>query len=192
MIRFLKTTLAYTTVLLGTFWIIGFIIFSVVAISMKYHPLEDAEAIVALTGGSDRIKEAIRLLQEGKAPFLFISGVNESVTGYHLLKEISPEWQEKIELGYQAKTTLMNALETAEWVGKKNINSIILVTSFYHIPRSLLEIKTVLPDLKIIPFAVFPKSFGEDTNWIHTRYAWQLLLEYHKFLVVYFLPGVRK
>lgn len=190
MIKFLKLFLTYVIVLLVSCWVIGFIIFASVAIATKYHPIEKAEAIVVLTGGNDRIKEAIRLLQEGNAPRLFISGVHESVTGYHLLKEISPEWQEKIELGYRAKTTHMNAIETAEWVTKNNIKSIILVTSFYHIPRSLLEIKEFITDLKITPYAVFPKSFDENTDWIHTRYAWQLFLEYHKFLVVYFVKGV--
>ena len=132
------------------------------------------------------------MLEEEIAPRLFISGVNENVTGYHLLKETPQEWQDKIELGYQAKTTRMNAIETAEWISKNKISSIILVTSFYHMPRSLLEIKTAIPDLKIIPYAVFPQNFGESTDWIHTRYAWQLFLEYHKFFIAYFFKGVVK
>ncbi len=189
--HFLKTIIGYSLILVTTFWVIGFIVFACTAIGTKYRPLESAEAIVALTGGSDRIKEAIQLLKEEKAPRLFISGVNEKVTGYHLLKELEPEWQNKIELGYQAKTTRMNAIETAKWIQKNNLSSIILVTSFYHIPRSLLEIRNVLPELKIIPYAVFPKSFEQNTKWIHTRYAWQLFLEYHKFLYVYFLKGAR-
>ncbi len=188
--KFLKTFLGYFFVLLGTIWVIGFIAFSCYAIGMKYRPTETAEAIVALTGGNDRIKEAIRLLEEDKAPKLFISGVNGNVTGFHLLKEVSKETQEKIELGYKAKTTRMNAVETAEWVQKNNIHTIILVTSFYHMPRSLLEVKRAIPNLKVSPFAVFPKSFGENTDWLHTRYAWQLFLEYHKFLVDYFFKGV--
>lgn len=188
--RFVKTILGYTFVLLMSLWVIGFILFSSYAIGIKYRPIKSTEAIVALTGGSDRIKEAIQLLKDGKADQLFISGVNENVTGYHLLKEVEPKWQEKIELGYWAKTTRMNAIETAEWIKKNKIHSIILVTSFYHMPRSLLEIKRVLPDLEITPFAVFPQSFEENTNWLHTRYAWQLFLEYHKFLVDYFFKGV--
>ena len=100
---FLKTIFAYLLILVITFWVIGFIVFVSVAIGMKYRPLEKADAIVVLTGGSDRIKEAIHLLQEGYAERLFISGVDKNVTGYHLLKEVASEWQEKIELGYQAK-----------------------------------------------------------------------------------------
>ncbi|MGN0919489.1 MAG: YdcF family protein [Alphaproteobacteria bacterium] len=190
--RLVKTILGYFIILIGAIWAIGFVVFAGISIGMKYRPLESAEAIVALTGGNDRIKEAIRLLQEKKAPRLFISGVNENVTGYHLLKETPPKWQDKIELGYQAKTTRMNAVETAGWIQKNNISSIILVTSFYHMPRSLLEIKEAVPGLKITPYAVFPHRFDQDTKWIHTRYAWQLFLEYHKFFVAYFFKGVVK
>lgn len=187
---FIKTIFGYALILLMSLWVIGFILFSSYAIGIKYRPIKSAEAIVALTGGSDRIKEAIQLLKDEKADRLFISGVNENVTGYHLLKEVEPKWQDKIELGYWAKTTRMNAIETAEWIKKNNISSIILVTSFYHIPRSLLEMKRILSDLEITPVAVFPKSFEKNTNWLHTRYAWQLFLEYHKFLIDYFFKGV--
>ena len=190
MIRFIKTVLEYLLLLGGALWLIGFLIFCGYAITLKYLPTEKADAIVTWTGGNDRISESIRLLEEEQAPRLFISGVHESVTGYHLLKEIPEDVQEKIELGYQAKTTHMNALETSEWINKNKISSAILVTSFYHMPRSMLELYRSLPELKIVPFAVFPKNFDEDTSWLHTRYAWLLFLEYHKFLVVYFLQGV--
>ena len=86
--RFLKTVLGYSLVLFASLWVIGFIIFCAYSIGMKYHPLETADAIVALTGGSDRISEAVRLLQEERAPRLFISGVDENVTEYHLLKKV--------------------------------------------------------------------------------------------------------
>ena len=191
--RVFKMIWAYLIILTGTFWVIGFIVFSIIAISMKYHSLEQANAIIVFTGGNDRIKEAIQLLQTEKADHLFISGVDESVTGYHFLKEVSPDIQQKIELGYWAKTTRMNAIETAEWVEQNKISSVILVTSFYHMPRSLLEIKRAIPGLQITPYPVFPKSFGTSTDWIHTRYAWQLFVEYHKFLIVklkYFLERI--
>ena len=186
--QLLKTIFAYFLILSATFWIIGFIVFCAFAIGIKYRPLEQAEAIVVLTGGSDRISKAIHLLQENHAPKLFISGVG--TTESHLLKEIPPKIKEKIELGYWAKTTRMNAIETAKWISENKIASVILVTSFYHMPRSLLEIKEEIPHLKITPYAVFPQAFGESTDWLHTRYAWQLFLEYHKFLVVYFFKGV--
>ena len=94
--------------------------------------------------------------------------------------------QEKIELGYWAKTTHMNAIETTEWVRKNNITSAILVTSFYHMPRSLLEMKRTESNLKIIPYSIFPKEFNESTSWLHTKYAWHLFLEYHKFIATFF------
>ena len=66
---------------------------------------------------------------------------------------------------------------------KKKIQTILLVTSFYHMPRSIFEVLKVSPDLKVIPLPIFPKSFNDSVDWIRTRYAWLLFVEYHKFIV---------
>lgn len=169
-----------------TIWVIGFFIFSLISITMKYMPLESADAIVILTGGTDRIKEGIELLKEDTAPQVFISGVNKFVKEEEIFKDVPTEIQSKIHLGYMADSTYTNALETADWIKKEKLNKIILVTSFYHMPRSLMEMYSHVKNIQIVPYPIFPRQFDNSTNWIHTRYAWQLLLEYHKFLVVYF------
>ncbi len=174
--------------ILGTgfaLWLICFLIFSLSAISFKYIPPETTQAIVVLTGGTDRIKEGIKLLQQHMGQDLFISGVNKSVKQDDLLKGIEDEYLSHIHLGYMADSTLTNALEVSDWIQQKQYTSIILLTSFYHLPRALLEIHHHIPNLTVIPHAVFPKQFNESTYWVHTKYAWQLFLEYHKFLVVY-------
>ena len=101
--KLLETIFGYLLILLTTFWVIGFIIFSAYSISIKYQTLTHADAIITLTGGSDRIKESVRLLQEQKAERLFISGVDENVSGDHFLKEILPQQQEKIEPVHRRK-----------------------------------------------------------------------------------------
>ena len=169
-----------------TIWIIGFFLFSFITIALKYFTLEDRQAIIVLTGGPDRISESVRLLKENRAPRLFISGVNKSVSPETILKGIEPELKDKIQLGYMADSTYTNALETSQWIKENQLNNIILVTSFYHMPRSLLEMHHRLPNLEMTPYSIFPRQFGESTHWIYTNYAWQLFLEYNKFLVTYF------
>ena len=61
--------------------------------------------------------------------------------------------ENKIELGRKAKNTIENAIETEEWIRKNNIKSIRLVTSSYHIPRSMQEFiiyVTMGNDLEVI------------------------------------------
>lgn len=85
-------------------------------------------------------------------------------------------------LGYQAQNTRGNAKEIADWIQGKQIRKILLVTSFYHMPRSIFEVLKESPDLQVVPLPVFPKSFNDSVDWIRTRYAWLLFVEYHKFI----------
>ena len=98
---------------------------------------------------------------------------------------LSEETKAKITLGYTAENTRGNAQEINDWIQGKNIHSIILVTSFYHMPRSVFEMLQANSRLKIIPWPVFPQSFNQSVDWVKTRYAWLLFIEYHKFLYIH-------
>lgn len=175
----------YAILLTFVGWLLGFCAFTLYALSFKLTTNQSAEAVVALTGGTDRIETAIRLLNEKEADYLLISGVNKQVRPNEILRKAPPHLTEKITLGYLAETTAENALETVNWIKNKNIKSILLVTSFYHMPRSIFEILKHTPNLTIIPYPVFPKSFNNSVDWIKTRYAWLLFIEYHKFIIVH-------
>ena len=172
----------YVGILILTIWIIGFGCFCLYALSLRFQPAEQTDAIVVLTGGGYRVQTALELLKEKYADNLLISGVHETVKKEDLTKTLSQELAKNITLGYLAKDTKGNAQETANWTKEKNVHSILLVTSFYHMPRSIFEVLKVSPELKIIPLPVFPKSFNDSVDWIRTRYAWLLFVEYHKFI----------
>ena len=75
------------------------------------------------------------------------------------------QWLEKIQrcnfvLGKDARNTLENAEEVGEWVSRNNINKIVLVTSDYHMRRSMMILKHKNPKLEIIPCAVKSKRKG--------------------------------
>lgn len=148
----------------------------------------DGEAIVALTGGPDRIQAAVSLLAEGHSRKLLISGVNPSTTTHELAHRIPnfAQWNECcIELGYDAKNTIGNAAETSRWVKARGIqHSLIVVTSYYHMPRALLEIGTALPGLKLIPYPVGqPRS--HDKIWSNPQTLRLVGVEYLKFIGVW-------
>ena len=176
-------------------WLIGFGIFVLYVFSFHFSQSAQADAIVAWTGGEYRIHTAVSLLEQGRASKLLISGVNKLVKSDSFLGNITPEIRSKIDLGYQATTTEENALETADWVYKNQVKSVVLVTSFYHMPRSLLEFQHALPSIAVYPNPIWPKDFAESTEWIHTRAAFHLLVEYHNFLCIkvsYLLKGVMR
>jgi len=180
----LVSFLFYTLFIAFPLWLIGFVLFILYVFSFQHTNTPSAQAIVAWTGGEYRVQTALNLLEQNKAQQLLISGINKSVSATSVLGNVPQELKSRIYLGYQATTTQENASETADWVYKNGFNTLILVTSFYHMPRSLLEFKHVLPHTTVYPYAIWPKDFTESVEWIHTRSAFHLLVEYHKFLFV--------
>ena len=176
----IKPFISYATIVMFASWILGFCGFAVYAYMLKFSTIPSAEAIVVLTGGAERLSTALNLLEKQKAPQMLISGVNSKVSMGALFKKIDEKHLNQITLGYKADNTFENALETKEWTTKKNIKSILLVTSFYHMPRSLFEIRSAIQDLTIYPVSVFMHT---EQHWTYTRSAWLLFVEYNKFIV---------
>ena len=68
----------------------------------------NTDAIVVLTGGSERVAEGIALLASGSARLLFVTGVPEGVTGETLLSSVGTDEREllpRIVLGHAAQDT---------------------------------------------------------------------------------------
>jgi len=144
------------------------------------------DAIVVLTGGSLRVETGFRLLAERKAEKLFVSGVEQGVPIDDLLAlyGLTPEDMECcITLGYMAADTPGNAQESASWVRANRLRSVRLVTSNYHMPRSLLEFRGAMPDLEIAPHPVFSDRVLIDEWWRRPGTAALVVTEYNKYLL---------
>jgi uncharacterized SAM-binding protein YcdF (DUF218 family) len=143
-----------------------------------------ADGIVALTGGAERISDAISLLAEGRARRLLITGVNQSTSDV-ALSAAAPERRDLlaccIDLDRNALNTVGNALEAARWVGANHFRSIIVVTSNYHMPRSLMELRRVLPETEIIAYPVTAPGVRLDRWWQDASTIRVLLYEYAKY-----------
>jgi hypothetical protein len=96
----------------------GFLAFAKSATTTAALPPTRAEAIVALTGGSSRLSDAIRLLNAGYGRRLFITGVHPQVKDRDIAR-ITPATSSMIDccvdLDYRALNTHGNALETRKW-----------------------------------------------------------------------------
>ena len=146
-----------------------------------------ADAIVVVTGGSGRIAAAMALLDAGRAPQLFISGVGRGVTLADLLREGGEDIAVRndllaccVTLGHMATNTYENGREVGEWAAQNNIKSIILVSSNYHLRRAELEVMIAAPNIEIIPFATDTAS---TRQWWKKRWTTELMLsEYFKTL----------
>jgi uncharacterized SAM-binding protein YcdF (DUF218 family) len=131
------------------------------------------------------VETGAKLLSEGRAKRMLISGVNRKVTReemQHLLGLDSKTFNCCVDLGYEALDTVGNADETRTWVNRNGYESLIVVTSRYHMPRSLAELALAMPHVKLVPYAVTPKRFPEQNWWLHAATTRVLLSEYLKYL----------
>ena len=144
-----------------------------------------ADGIVVLTGGEARIDRAVNLLSERRAKRLLISGVHPSTTSGQLRRrypKAAPFFECCIDLDRQALNTIGNANETQAWAKRQKFDSLIVVTSSYHMPRTLLELRRAMPNVELIPYAVVPRKMNIASWWTDPETARRLFLEYVKLI----------
>jgi uncharacterized SAM-binding protein YcdF (DUF218 family) len=183
----LRTLAAIFVVLLV--WATGLLAFA--ARVDRLTPADDpapADGIVALTGGSgERISAAVRLLEDGEAKRLLISGVGQHVTRGELqiiVGAAKPVFDCCVDLGFQAANTLGNARETAAWARAHGFKTLILVTADYHMPRARLELHSALPEATIETYPVATTELRTGDWWKTGAGAQRMILEYCKYLAV--------
>ncbi|MBB4286011.1 YdcF family protein [Roseospira goensis] len=148
-----------------------------------------ADAIVVLTGGSERLRAGLELLERGLGGVLFISGVPAAVAPDDLWRALarapSPAVAGRVELGHAAADTLGNAEETAAWVRRHGVRTVRLVTAAYHMRRALLEFRPLMPEVRLIPHPVYPPHVKQEEWWRFPGTASLLASEYSKYLVAW-------
>lgn len=159
----------------------------------SYHLAEDttADGVIVLTGGGGRVELGLKLLAEGRADGLFISGVNKTVPLADLIDKAPSTFRAalgalsggSITLGHEASNTIGNAAESIAWINKRHYKTVMLVTADYHMPRALTEFKASLPrDVKLIPAPVKTRDY-KKLGWINDPQTRNLILwEFHKLL----------
>jgi uncharacterized SAM-binding protein YcdF (DUF218 family) len=146
----------------------------------------NADGIVVLTGGASRISDAIELLAAGHGKRLLISGVHRTTTTAEIAR-INPRYQRLVsccvDLDHSAINTVGNAVETRRWVKDRGFNSLIVVTSAYHMPRTMAELHKQMPDITLIPFPVVTDKLRSEPWWASAPTARLMLSEYAKYVM---------
>jgi uncharacterized SAM-binding protein YcdF (DUF218 family) len=146
----------------------------------------NADGIVVLTGGASRITDAIDLLASGRGTRLLISGVHRATTPgeiAHLVPEYQTLFACCVDLDHFAVNTVGNAVETRNWVRRHGFRSLIVVTSSYHMPRTMAELARQMPDVDLIPFPVISDRMRAEPWWANGPTARLLFSEYLKYIV---------
>jgi uncharacterized SAM-binding protein YcdF (DUF218 family) len=168
--------------------LVGYILFARLLAVREPIGIAQADAIVALTGGSNRIGDAIDLLQTRHGKRLLISGVNEKTTREELAR-LHPAGRDMIsccvDLDYRARNTIGNAIEARRWARANNFGSMLVVTSNYHLPRTMLEFQHAMPGIRLTAHPVVNDMMAAERWWRDPGVARIVWIEYMKYLVAW-------
>lgn len=163
----------------------GFIAFAVSATTMHEAETQRADAIVVVTGGEDRISAALALLRQDSGRRLLISGVHPR-TSEAAIRDHTGERRQLFEccvdIGREASDTIGNAEETRDWATPRGYRSLIVVTSSYHMPRTLAEFARAMPGIELVPHPVVSRHMRDRSWWQHPASLRLLASEYVKFI----------
>ncbi|MEM8813812.1 MAG: YdcF family protein [Pseudomonadota bacterium] len=85
-----------------------------------------------------------------------------------------------------ATNTIENSEQPRRWVKRLDYGSLIVVTSAYHMPRSMAELGHAMPGVTLLPHAVVREDLGLD-RWYNKPSTVRLVIaEYAKFVLARF------
>ncbi len=123
------------------------------------RPPAHADGIVAFTGGPERVETALRLMAEGRADRLLLSGIGGGAELAELARRAGVDplpLASRVTIDRSAATTRENAADTAAWARANGVHSLLVVTASYHMPRAIAELTRALPEAALHPVPVMP------------------------------------
>lgn len=176
----------WSPLLLFALWLVGLVLYAADIPSQIEDSTTHTDAIIVLTGGSERLETGLSLLHQGLGDKLFVSGVYHGIDVAELLR-LARQKPDQVEccivVGHAADNTIGNAEETAQWMKQEGYHSLRLVTGNYHMRRSLSEFRYAMPDATIVAHPVFPDAVKRDQWWLWPGTAHLIISEYSKFLL---------
>lgn len=156
-------------------WLLGFALFAVLLPDPAGPGATDA--VIVLTGGSGRLEHGIALVERHRARRMLVSGVDRQVTPAALAARTHAPlalFACCVDLGRESVDTRSNAQESADWLRAHRYRSLRLVTTDWHMPRALFELRRLVKrdGVTIVPDAVESEPGLEA-----------LFTEYNKYLL---------
>lgn len=160
-------------------WLAGFFVFYQQVSNQYPSPETFFKRAVVFTGGVGRIEAGLFLLRESKVKHLFISGVKKNAIG-RFASGVGKANQPV--LGFFALNTYGNVQEVLGWLRRERASTLVLVTSDYHMPRSLLLLSKFGKSVRVQQYPVRTPPM---------KRFYKSLSEYHKYIWTFLAVHVR-
>jgi uncharacterized SAM-binding protein YcdF (DUF218 family) len=148
-------------------------------------PSAHADAIVALSGDPERIRAAVDLLAKGYGRRLLIAGIDNSAEIAELYPVHRALFDCCVDIDPRSIRSIDDAATIRRWALEVRPRSLIVVTSNFHIPRTLLEVGRALPGLHLVPLGVSTGLVDTGERWRRPEAANLFVREYIKFVAVW-------
>ena len=163
---------------------LGYVWFSFRVSDQAYLNFPDkADGIVVLTGDAGRLETAFDLMDAKRAKRLLISGVHRDTSRLAILNAIGRERNQHeccVDLDHVAMDTAGNAKQTAKWASQHHYDKLIIVSSNYHLPRTMIEMQAAMPQAELIAYQANTKPDALANSPVGTMQF--TIKEYAKFI----------
>ena len=162
--------------------ILGFFYFLKVITYTNVIVGKNIDGIAILTGGKGRIDLGLNLFKKKSNIRLIISGVDKKVSINSVLPSKFQE-NNRIYIDQISESTFENALIIAEWAKKNQLYNINIITSYYHMPRSMLLLNNLTEEVNYYSYPV-KREKSKNSNFLQeTLFNLFLMQEYIKYLL---------
>jgi len=148
-----------------------------------YTTIKSIDSIVVLTGDKFRISKGMEILSNGIGEKLLLSGVNKNIKLVNIKNEF-PKYKNFfdccVEIENISSNTFENSRETFLWLEKNKYNSVLIVSSDYHMPRAKLEFEKFLNTKN-----TYYHPVNSNNNLMAIGKIKKLFLEYVKYMRTY-------
>ena len=142
------------------------------------EPARRADAIVVFAGGvgesgkagagyQERVKRAIELYREGRAPRLIVSsGYVGAFPEAEIMRQLAVDHgvpASAVLLETQAVNTYENVVHVRALLAERGWRTILLVSSPYHMRRAMLTWRAAAPDVTVVPTPAVESEFYAHT-----------------------------
>jgi len=149
----------------------------------NYTSITNIDSLVVLTGDKFRIAKGMEILSNGIGEKLLLSGVNKNIKLTNIINEF-PKYKNFfdccVEIENISSNTFENSRETFLWLEKNKYNSVLIVSSDYHMPRAKLEFEKFLNTKN-----TYYHPVNSNNNLMAIGKIKKLFLEYVKYMRTY-------
>lgn len=151
---------------------------------------DQTDGIAVLTGGKGRINLGLELFNKSKNLRLIISGVDKKVSNKSIIPNDLKN-KSNVTIDKDSESTYQNAKIINKWTSKYKLQNITIITSYYHMPRSMMLMQSLMPTIIFYAYPVEKKISNKTSLKENILYYFFLTEEYIKYVVSHLIIFIK-